>query len=70
MSLTQVLPGLNILAAPGTHKLQAFLDVYRHISTFDIKWDTNLIAISDASLAQIQDLIRRKSDYPKVQTAL
>ncbi|CAF1053918.1 unnamed protein product [Rotaria sordida] len=46
------------------------MDVYRHLSTFDIKWDTNLIAIPEASHGQIQDLIRRKSDYPKVQQAL
>ncbi|CAF0829850.1 unnamed protein product [Rotaria sordida] len=32
--------------------------------------DTNLIAIPEASHGQIQDLIRRKSDYPKVQQAL
>ncbi|CAF1226985.1 unnamed protein product [Adineta ricciae] len=70
MSLTPALPRLNLLASPKTHKLQAFLDVYRHICTFDIIWDTNLIAIPDASPAQIQDLTQRKSDYPKVQTTL
>ncbi|CAF4501048.1 unnamed protein product [Rotaria sp. Silwood2] len=71
-SIDQRLPlhEINLLASPASQRLQAFMDVYRHISTFDIKWETNLIAIPEASHEQIQNLIRRKSDYPKVQEAL
>lgn len=64
------LQGLNLLSTPAQHRLQGFMEAYRHISTYDIKWDTNLIAIPQASREQIQDLIQRKANYPKVQQAL
>ena len=61
---------VNLLAPPNTQRLHAFMDAYRHVSTFDIKWETNLIAIPEASPEQIQNLIQRKAGYPKVQEAL
>lgn len=64
------LRGLNLIASPSHHRLQQFMEVYRHISTFDIKWDTNLVSMPEASREQIQDLITRKMGYPKVQQAL
>jgi hypothetical protein len=66
----QSLHEINLLASASAQRLQAFMDVYRHISTFDIKWETNLISIPEASHEQIQKLIQIKSDYPKVQQAL
>ena len=61
---------LNLLTSPSQQRLQKSMDVYRHVSTFDIQWDTNLISIPDASREQIQDLIQRKAGCPKVQQAL
>ncbi len=56
----------------SSYRLQSFMNVYRHISisTFDIKWDTNLISIPEASYEKIENLIQRKLNYPKVQDAL
>jgi hypothetical protein len=61
---------INLLASPSSQRLYAFMEVYRHISTFDIKWETNLISIPEASHEQVQNLIQRTSNYPKVQNAL
>ncbi len=59
-----------MLASSSSYRLHAFMNVYRHISTFDIKWETNLISIPEASHEQIENLIQRKFNYPKVQDAL